>query len=214
MQIAILLYPRFTALDCVGPYDVLSRLPGAEVVFCAEQRGEVRTDTGSLGIVADASIAEVASPGIVLVPGGLGNRQLLTDNALLEWIRSVHETTSWTTSVCTGSLLLGAAGLLHGLDATTHWAAVDILESTGARYTPQRIVEHADQRIMMGAGVSAGIDMALHLTARIAGDTYAQAVQLSIEYDPQPPFDTGSPAKAGPDLVALTSAAMKRSDVA
>jgi putative intracellular protease/amidase len=206
MQIAVFLYPGFTALDCVGPYDVLSRLPDAQVVFCASERGEVRTETEMLGITADASIDEIPRPDVLLIPGGFGTRALMSDERVLDWVRGVHDHTQWTTSVCTGSLLLGAAGLLQGLDATTHWSAVDILESTGARYTEQRIVEHADRRIMMGAGVSAGIDMALLLSARIAGDLYAQGIQLSIEYDPQPPFDTGSPTKAGPDLVELVRA--------
>jgi putative intracellular protease/amidase len=204
MQIAVFLYPGFTALDCVGPYDVLSRLPDAQVVFCAEQRGEVRTETAMLGITADAAIDEVTRPDVLLIPGGFGTRRLMDRAPVLDWIRSVHETTQWTTSVCTGSLLLGAAGLLDGLDATTHWSAVELLESTGARYTEQRVVEQG--KIVMGAGVSAGIDMALHLTAKIAGDLYAQGVQLSIEYDPQPPFDTGSPTKAGKDLVDLVRA--------
>ncbi len=206
MQIAVFLYPDFTALDCVGPYDVLSRLPDARVVFCASERGEVRTETEMLGITADASIEEITAPDVLLVPGGFGTRPLMHDERVLEWIRTVHAQTQWTTSVCTGSLLLGAAGLLQGLDATTHWASAELLESTGARYTEQRIVEHADRRIMMGAGVSAGIDMALLLAARIAGDLYAQGIQLSIEYDPQPPFDTGSPTKAGPELVDLVRA--------
>jgi putative intracellular protease/amidase len=206
MQIAVFLYPGFTALDCVGPYDVLSRLPDANVVFCAAERGEVRTETEMLGVTADASIDEITRPDVLLIPGGFGTRVLMSDERLLDWVRGVHEHTQWTTSVCTGSLLLGAAGLLQGLDATTHWSAAELLETTGARYTEQRIVEHADRRIMMGAGVSAGIDMALLLSARIAGDLYAQGIQLSIEYDPQPPFDTGSPTKAGPDLVELVRA--------
>ena len=206
MQIAVFLYPGFTALDCVGPYEVLSRLPEAQVVFCAADRGEVRTETEMLGITADASIDEITAPDVLLVPGGFGTRPLMHDERVLDWIRSVHMHTQWTTSVCTGSLLLGAAGLLQGLDATTHWASSELLESTGARYTEQRIVEHADRRIMMGAGVSAGIDMALLLAARVAGDLYAEGIQLSIEYDPQPPFDKGSPTKAGPDLVALVRA--------
>jgi transcriptional regulator GlxA family with amidase domain len=159
-----------------------------------------------LGITVDASIDEITQPDVVLIPGGFGTRPLMRDERVLDWVRGAHEHTQWTTSVCTGSLLLGAAGLLQGLDATTHWSAVETLESTGARYTEQRIVEHADRRIMMGAGVSAGIDMALLLAARIAGDLYAQGIQLSIEYDPQPPFDTGSPTKAGPDLVELVLA--------
>ena len=204
MQIAVFLYDGFTALDCVGPYDVLARLPEAEVVFCAESRGEVRTETKMLGITADAAIDEIIAPEVLLIPGGFGTRRLMTDERTLDWIRSVHVTTQWTTSVCTGSLLLGAAGLLNGLTATTHWASKDLLETTGATYIEQRVVEHG--KIMMGAGVSAGIDMALTLAARMCGDDYAKAIQLGIEYDPQPPFDCGSPSKAGPEFVELLQA--------
>ena len=201
MQIAVLLYDGFTALDCVGPYDVLSRLPGADVVFVAAERGEVRTDTKMLAIVADRAIAEVTTPDILLIPGGFGTRRLMTDPSTLDWIRTVHRHTTWTTSVCTGSLLLGAAGLLDGLDASTHWASRELLESTGARYVETRVVEQG--KIVTAAGVSAGIDMALRLAARIGGDVTAQAIQLAIEYDPQPPYDCGSPSKASPELVAL-----------
>lgn len=204
MQIAIFLYEGFTALDCVGPYDVLARVPDGNVVFCAEQRGEVRTETGMLGITADASIDEITNPDVLLIPGGFGTRRLMTDDRTLDWIRAMHETTQWTTSVCTGSLLLGAAGLLNGLTATTHWASSELLETTGAKYVEQRVVEHG--KIMMGAGVSAGIDMSLTLVARLFGDDYAKAIQLGIEYDPQPPFDCGSPAKAGPEFVELLKA--------
>lgn len=201
MQVAVLLFPGFTALDAVGPYDVLVRVPGAEVVFCAAQRGEVRADPTSLALVADATIDEVDVPDIVVVPGGFGTRPAMRDEALLDAICRWHATTTWTTSVCTGSLLLGAAGLLDGLTATTHWGAVQLLESTGARYVADRVVEH--DRIMMGAGVSAGIDMALTLVSRLADDDTARAIQLAIEYDPQPPFDAGSPAKAGQPIVDL-----------
>ena len=204
MQIAVFLYDGFTALDCVGPYDVLARVPDAQVVFCASERGEVRTETKMLGITADASLDEITNPEVLLIPGGFGTRKLMTDDRTLDWIRSVHATSQWTTSVCTGSLLLGAAGLLDGLTATTHWASSELLETTGAKYVEQRVVEHG--KIMMGAGVSAGIDMALTLVARMFGDDYAKAIQLGIEYDPQPPFDCGSPSKAGPEFVELLRA--------
>ncbi len=210
MQIAVLLYPGFTALDCIGPYDVLARLPEAEVVFVAETRGEVRTETGMLGITADAAIDEIRTPDVLLVPGGFGTRRLMSHDPTLDWIRAVHEHTTWTTSVCTGSLLLGAAGLLRGLDATTHWASVELLEATGARYTEQRVVWQG--KVVTAAGVSAGIDMALELSREIAGDLFAQGIQLSIEYDPQPPFDCGAPSKATPELVELVTAAMRRAE--
>lgn len=204
MQTAILIYPDLTALDAVGPYDVLSRIPDNDVVFLAKERGEQRTDQGSLALVADATLDEVPSPDVVVVPGGFGTRPLMRDAAHLEWIRQVHATSTWTTSVCTGSLLLGAAGLLDGLDATTHWASYDALAETGANPTEQRVVERG--RIITAAGVSAGIDMALHLTAQLGGDDLAKAIQLSIEYDPQPPFDCGAPSKAPDELIALLRA--------
>ncbi len=201
MQTAIVLYPAITALDAVGPYDVLSRIPGNEVVFVARERGEYRTDQGSLGVMADASFDEITAADVLVVPGGFGTRPLMKDAAHLDWVRAIHETTTWTTSVCTGSLLLGAAGLLEGLDATTHWASYEVLASTGAIPTAERVVERG--KIITAAGVSSGIDMALTLTAHIGGDDMAKAIQLSIEYDPQPPFDCGSPAKAGPEFVEL-----------
>jgi len=204
MQTAILLYPDLTALDAIGPYDVLSRIPDMEVVFVARSAGEYRTDQGSLGLIADAGLDEVTSPDIVVVPGGFGTRPLMEDTQHLDWVRSVHERTTWTTSVCTGSLLLGAAGLLEGLDATTHWASYDVLASTGARPTAERVVERG--KIVTAAGVSAGIDMALRLCALLGGDDLSKAIQLSIEYDPQPPFDCGSPAKAPDELVELLRA--------
>jgi putative intracellular protease/amidase len=204
MQTAILLYPAITALDAVGPYDVLSRIPGMDVVFVAETPGEYRTDVGSLGLTADAAMADVTTPDVVLVPGGFGTRPLMRDPAHLDWLRQVHTATTWTTSVCTGSLLLGAAGLLDGLDATTHWTSYELLASTGAIPTEQRVVERG--KIITAAGVSSGIDMALRLTAHIGGDDMAKAIQLSIEYDPQPPFDCGAPSKAPAELVELLRA--------
>jgi putative intracellular protease/amidase len=201
MQTAILLYPGITALDAIGPYDVLSRLPGMEMIFVGKQTGEHRTDQGSCALVADATLDDVRTPDILVVPGGFGTRAAMADDTVLDWIREVHGHTTWTTSVCTGSLLLGAAGLLEGIEATSHWTAFDLLASTGALPTSQRVVEAG--RIITAAGVSAGIDMALHLCAVLQGDAVAQAIQLSIEYDPQPPFDTGSPDKAPPELVEL-----------
>jgi transcriptional regulator GlxA family with amidase domain len=194
MDIAILLYDRFTALDAVGPYEVLSRLPGATVTFVAEEPGAQRTDTGSLALYADAPLSALAHPEIVLVPGGPGQAALMDDGPVHAWLRGADETSTWTTSVCTGSLILAAAGLLDGKRATSHWLALEELGRLGAQPTPERVV--FDGKIATAAGVSAGIDMALALAARIAGEQVAQAIQLGIEYDPQPPFDAGSPAKA------------------
>jgi transcriptional regulator GlxA family with amidase domain len=201
MQIAYLLYDRFTALDIIGPHDVLNSVPGNESIFVAEQAGPVRNESDTLSLVADASLDEVTSPDIVVVPGGFGNRLLLEHEPLHEWIRGVHETSTWTTSVCTGSLLLAAAGLLDGAPATTHWLARDVLRELGAEPMPDRIVEHG--KIVTAAGVSSGIDMALHLVKTINGVEVAQAVQLGIEYDPEPPVDAGSPEKAPAEIVEL-----------
>jgi transcriptional regulator GlxA family with amidase domain len=201
MQVAYLLYDRFTALDITGPHDVLNSVPGNESIFVAEHRGPIRNESDTLSMVADATLEEVPSPDIVVVPGGFGNRTLLEHEPLHEWIRGVHESSIWTTSVCTGSLLLAAAGLLDGAPATTHWLARDRLAELGAKPVPDRIVEHG--KIITAAGVSSGIDMALTLAAHIAGEALAQAIQLGIEYDPQPPFDSGSTAKAAPEIVEL-----------
>lgn len=213
MQIAIPLYPAFTALDAIGPYEALRRLPDAEVVFCSKARGEVRTEQGMLGIVADRSLDEVPSPDVVLVPGGVGTRRLLDpDNAYVRWLREVHEGTAWTTSVCTGSLLLAAAGILDGIDATTHWAATGLLPELGANFVDERVVERG--KIMTAAGVSSGIDMGLRLAERIAGTDAAKAIQLGMEYDPEPPFDTGSLADAPEEIVALAGTALATEDAA
>ena len=201
MKIAILTFDRLTALDAIGPYEVLSRLPGGELEFVAPESGVKRTDTGRLGIEATRSIDELTDPDIVLVPGGEGNRPLLTDERVLDWLRAAHEGSTWTTSVCTGALLLGAAGILEGKRATTHWVYLDQLREYGAEPMRERFVE--DGKVVTAAGVSAGIDMALHLVTRIAGDDVAQAIQLGIEYDPAPPHDAGSPAKAPDHVVEL-----------
>jgi putative intracellular protease/amidase len=199
MNIAILIYDRLTALDAIGPYEVLSRLPGATVTFVAQEPGAKRTDTGSLALTADASLAELPAPDVVLVPGGPGQTALMDDGPVHEWLRAAHETSTWTTSVCTGSLILAAAGLLRDKRATSHWLALDELRALGAQPTSERVV--FDGKIVTAAGVSAGIDMALALAARIANEQVAQAIQLGIEYDPQPPFDAGSPQKAPPEIV-------------
>ncbi|BCP02613.1 DJ-1/PfpI family protein [Mycobacterium paraintracellulare] len=195
-QVAIPIFPRFTALDAVGPYEVLQRIPSIEVAFVGHRRGEVRTDNGMLGVTCDATFDEVSAPEVVVFPGGIGTRQLIHDEAIRDWLRAVHPNTRFTTSVCTGSLLLAAAGLLEGLTATTHWGAADLLNNLGARYVPERVVEHLPQRIITAAGVSSGIDMALRLVELLVDRQAAQAAQLLIEYDPQPPFDSGALAKA------------------
>ena len=196
MQVAIALFPRNTALDSIGPYEVLQRVPCIDVVFVGRRRGEVRTDNGMLGLMCDATFDEVTQPDVLLVPGGVGTRTLLRDEAMLDWVREVHRHTRFTTSVCTGSLVLAAAGLLDGLTATTHWSTQDILGSLGAVYTRERVVEHLPQRIITAAGVSSGIDMALRLVELLVDRQAAEASQLLIEYDPQPPFNSGTPDKA------------------
>jgi putative intracellular protease/amidase len=201
MQIAAVLFDRLTALDLIGPYEVLQRLPGATVTFVGHRRGEVRTDNGFLGLTVDASFDELPRPDVIVVPGGIGTRALLDDEPVLSWLRTAHETSRFTTSVCTGSLVLGAAGLLEGLTATTHWANLEMLQQFGAEPTSQRVVEHLDRRIITAAGVSSGIDMALRLSELLVDDVAAMAMQLMIEYDPQPPFDAGAVAKAEPRVV-------------
>jgi transcriptional regulator GlxA family with amidase domain len=201
VNIAILIFDGITALDAIGPYEVLRSVPGWEVEFVGKERGEVRTDSGALGLSADKAIAEVDAPDVVLVPGGEGNRALMEDEEVLSWLRKVDGETKWTTSVCTGSLVLGAAGLLQGRQATCHWALLEDLREHGVDPVGGRYVE--DGKFVTAAGVSAGIDMALHLVGREAGPEVAQAVQLGIEYDPEPPFDTGSPEKAPAALVEL-----------
>ena len=202
MLVAIPLFPRFTALDAVGPYEVLQRVPSIDVVFVGHRRGEMRTENGMLGVTCDATFDEVAAPDVVVFPGGIGTRQLIHDDDIRGWLQSVHPNTTLTTSVCTGALLLAAAGLLDGLTATTHWSAAELLDDLGARYVPERVVEHLPQRIITAAGVSSGIDMALRVVEILVDREAAQAAQLLIEYDPQPPFDSGSLAKADAATVA------------
>jgi transcriptional regulator GlxA family with amidase domain len=201
MQIAIVLYQGFTALDAIGPYEVLSRLPGASLSFLAAEAGPVRTDNGSLTVLAERTLAELEQPDIVLVPGGPGEVAARAGGPMLEWLRRADEQSTWTTSVCTGSLVLGAAGLLAGKRATTHWLALDELTKLGAEPVAERVV--FDGKLVTAAGVSAGIDMALTLVERIAGRRVAEGIQLGIEYDPQPPFDAGAPSKAPAEVVEL-----------
>jgi putative intracellular protease/amidase len=210
MDIAIPLYPDFTALDAVGPYEVLSNLPGANVRFVAAEAGPATADTGMLTLVADASLDDLPAPEIVCVPGGRGTQGAIADGRIVDWVRSAHETSNWTTSVCTGAQVLGAAGVLDGLDATTYWMVLDSLRDYGARPCAERVVHEG--KVVTAAGVSSGIDMALTLASLIAGEDVAQAIQLGIEYDPQPPFDAGSQAKAPDHIVEIVrSAAARRS---
>lgn len=208
-EIVIPVYEGFTALDAVGPYEVLSRL-GGRVRFVAREAGPVMTDTGMLSVLAEASFDDVESCDVLMVPGAQDALAAARrDPEMLGWLARVHETTTWTTSVCSGSLLLAGAGLLQGLPATTHWAAMEQLAELGAIAVAERVVDAgAGTRIITGAGVSAGIDMALTLAAKIAGDDTARAIQLGIEYDPAPPFDAGSVDKADPDLVAAIRGAL------
>ncbi|MFD0419025.1 DJ-1/PfpI family protein [Streptomyces sp. NPDC127108] len=201
MQIAIALYERFTVLDAIGPFQTLAGIPDAEVVFVAEQAGPVHDDTGQLTLIADKTFDEVRSPDIVVVPGGPGQSDQMENESLLGWLRTADATSTWTTSVCTGSLALAAAGLLEGRRATSHWLALEELEKVGVRSTGQRVV--FDGKYVTAAGVSSGIDMGLALVGRIAGDERAQAVQLMMEYDPQPPYDAGSPEKAPAHIVEM-----------
>jgi len=194
MQIAIVLFERFTALDVVGPYEILSRVPDADVRFVAERPGPVRNESGGLELTAGHALDAVTDPDVVLVPGGPGQSDHMTDGPLHGWLRDIDATSTWTTSVCTGSLILAAAGLLNGRSATSHWLALDQLPGWGAHPREQRVVR--DGKYVTAAGVSAGIDMALTLTGELAGDDRARAIQLGTEYDPQPPYDAGSPHKA------------------
>jgi transcriptional regulator GlxA family with amidase domain len=204
MQIAIPIFDRMTALDAIGPYEVLSRVPGAKVTFVSSETGPKRADTDMLSVLADARLADLPNPDVVLIGGGYGTRALIHDEEMLDWVRTAHETSQWTTSVCTGALVLGAAGILDGLEATTYWMELETLRRFGATPVSKRFVEQG--KVITAAGVSAGIDMALMLAARMTAPEVAQAIQLGIEYDPQPPFDSGSTEKAAPEIVDFLKA--------
>ncbi len=211
MQIAIGLYPRFTALDAIGPYTVFTNVPGAEVVLCAEQKGVLADDSGVLRLEMEHTFDDVPEPDVLLVPGGLVTRLVAAEGGpIVDWIRDAHETTTYTTSVCTGALLLGAAGVLRGLRATTHWLAYDHLRRYDAETTEERVV--IEGKVATAAGVSAGIDLALTLVDKLYGAEVAQAVQLGIEYDPQPPYDTGAPSKAPAEIRELVSAVQAQAE--
>jgi transcriptional regulator GlxA family with amidase domain len=200
MQIAFLIYEGLTALDIIGPYEVFNQIPGVELRFVTKRPGPIQVDSGAFSIGTDHGLADVPRPDVFVVPGGVaGTFAAAKDPEILSWVREAHEGSRYSTSVCTGSLILGAAGLLKDSDATTHWAAKALLEQTGATYTERRVVVAG--KIVTAAGVSAGIDMALYVTGELVGPELAKVAQLSIEYDPEPPFDAGSPAKAGEAIV-------------
>ena len=207
MKIAALLFDKITVLDIVGPLEALSWLPGAEVVWVGPKKGPIRASPTGISLNVEHTFADVPAADVLVVPGGPGVRPLLQDAATLDWVGRIHATSQWTTSVCTGSLLLGAAGLLKGLEATTHWNAHEALAGFGARYVERRVVPQG--KIVTSAGVSSGIDMALWLIGKIAGDEKAKMVQLAIEYDPQPPYDSGAPSKASASVIEKSRAHVK-----
>lgn len=200
MSVAILLFDRVTALDAVGPYEVLSRLPGSRVTFVGERLGPVRTDTGHLALHVDATLEDVETADVLVIPGGIGQQAHMSAGAVHDWVRHLDTTTTWTTSVCTGSLILAAAGLLRDRSATSHWMRREDLAHYGAAPTDMRVV--FDGKYVTAAGVSAGIDMALTLADKVAGRRATEAIQCGIEYDPDPPFDAGHPDKVDPGIVA------------
>ena len=213
MQIAIGLYPELTALDFVGPYQVFSAVPGVDVVLVAAEPGILADDNGLLRLDVEHTFAEVPRPDVLLVPGGLVTRRIIRDgHPIVDWVRDAHPHTTWTTSVCSGALILGAAGVLDGLRATTHWQAYDLLGRYGAEPTEQRVV--VEGKVATAAGVSAGIDLALTLVGEWHGPDLAEAIQLGIEYDPQPPYDAGSPTKARPEVKALVQASQAKAEQA
>jgi putative intracellular protease/amidase len=208
-QIAIMTYPGYTALDFIGPYEVLRWLPDAEVRFVWHQPGPITADSGVLVVGATHSFTETPSPDVVLVPGGMTTIEHSRDQEVLDWVRQAHRSATWTASVCSGSVILAAAGLLNGKRATSHWMALPVLKTLGATPVNDERVVH-EGGIVTSAGVSAGIDLALWLAARIAGDDRAKAIQLSMEYDPQPPFDSGHMSKASAKTKAAATALMAR----
>ncbi len=207
MKIAYVLYDEFTMLDIVGPFNVLDVLPGAENVWVGESLGLVSDHSRTSGLPVGVTFDDCLDPDVVIVPGGLGTSKHL-DGPVVDWLRTVAPQATWVTSVCTGSLLLGAAGLLDGLTATSHWAVLDRLASYGATPSDDRVILHNEAGIGTAGGVSAGIDMALTLAAKLADENTAKLAQLAIQYDPQPPFDSGSPASAPTELVDLLLAGM------
>ncbi len=208
MEIAFLLFDGITPLDAIGPFEVLGRLPGAEVKLVAKKTGEYRTRGQSLAMIADYALSDVPAPDILVIPGGAGADATAEDKDVTDWVARAHETTTWTTSVCTGALILGGAGVLKGLRATTHWRAMDDLAAFGAQPETQRVVRQG--KVITAAGVSSGIDMALTLAAEIAGEEVAKAIQLGIEYAPEPPFDAGKFADAPLDRINMVRSGLNR----
>jgi transcriptional regulator GlxA family with amidase domain len=202
--VGLVLYPRFTALDIVGPFQTLADVPGVDAFFVADEKGPVIDHTGKLTLEATHSFDEVDALDVVVVPGGMADRTIDSSNAVVQFVERIHPTTTWTTSVCTGSIYLAHAGILEGLTATTHWASYDRLEALGAIPTEQRVITQG--KIITAAGVSSGIDMGLVLVAALQGEEMAKMIQLAIEYDPQPPFDSGAPSKVSPEVKEFVAA--------
>ena len=201
VSVGLVLYPRFTALDIVGPFQTLVDVPGLDVFFVAEKTGPVSDHTGRLSLVATKSFADVDQLDVVVVPGGMADSGLIASDPVVEFVKRIHPMTTWTTSVCTGSIFLATAGVLDGIEATTHWASYERLRALGAIPVETRVVHRG--KVITAAGVSSGIDIGLVLVAAMFGDEMAQVIQLAIEYDPQPPFDAGAPSKVTPELLAL-----------
>ncbi|MFN8070383.1 MAG: DJ-1/PfpI family protein [Mycobacterium sp.] len=212
-QIAIVVYPGYTALDFIGPYEVLRNLPGAEVRFVWHDTGPVAADSGVLLVGATHTFDETPRPDVILVPGGMSTFEHAQDERLLEWVRQAHQTSTWTTSVCSGSLILAAAGILKGTRATSHWMVVPMLRTFGVTPVSDARIVH-EGRIASAAGVSAGIDLGLWLAAQLGGEAQAKAIQLAIEYDPQPPFDSGHVSKASASTRALATASLTKQTIA
>lgn len=208
LTVAFLLFDGFTALDLVGPYDVLSRVPRTSMRFVTADATQVTDGVGTMTLLLPSALGDVSRPDVVVVPGGKGVHSACNDTRILRWLSQVHETSQFTASVCTGALLLGAASILRGRRATTHWLSMDELATFGAEPTHERVV--VDGKIVTAAGVSAGIDMAIRLAAELAGEHTAQAIQLSLEYAPEPPYKAGSPDTAPPAVTALVREAAAR----
>lgn len=211
MDIAFVLYDGFTALDLVGPYETLSGHSTVSPHFVADRTGPVPADNG-LVMHATATYADLPRPDVLVVPGSSRWAEALANTALLDWLAAAHRTATWTASVCTGSTLLAKAGILTGRPATTHWGTREVLAGLGAQVRHERVVR--DGSVITGAGVSAGIDLGLTLAAELWGEEVARVVQLILEYDPRPPFDCGSPEKAGPELLAAAGRLLTSGGVA
>jgi len=198
LKIAILLFDNYTALDVVGPYEVLSKIPNSKIYMVAVKPGLYK-DIKGLQMSADYSLKDIENPDILVIPGGFGIDSVLNNQDIINWIQNAHKTSTWTVSVCSGALLLGAAGILKDCKATTHWNRKEELIKYGAILQNERYVK--DGKVITSAGVSAGIDMSLYLLSLVVNENYAKAVQLGMEYDPKPPFDSGSPEKAPKEIL-------------